>query len=296
MAESGKKWSQAAQQSTVDSVVGDELIPFVKNQDNGFIPSRLLAVPDLTNYVKTEDLPKHKTINGEQITGVGDIEIPTLTTWQQNYLKKQEASERTGKYTVALALSPTSTEFTGNPIAFTLTVTAKFDGQNVSAEITPTTTNLNGVVFSNNKTETIWAAPAVTQGNVSVSYGIKAKYTDSDGSLEKTATASQTRYAPMRWVCKPTDTVPTSGEIKAGIKTVKNSVGGTYSIPFASGDYVWLCVPAFMNISKATSGGFEVPIETAQTAICRIGSTDVSYKCVRVSGKPQTSPIVLTLS
>lgn len=242
------------------------------------------------------EIPSHKTINGEEITGEGDIEISTLTPWQRSYLERQESTERTGKYSVSLGLSPSATEFTGAAVALTLTVTAKFDGVKVAAEITPNTSNLNGITFANDKAEVIWPAPAISQGSVSVSYGVKAKYTDSDGSIEKTATASQTRYAPMRWVCKPSDSVPTSDEIKAGVKTVKSSAAGTYSIPFSQGDYVWLCIPAFMNISKVTSGGFDVPVEASQPAICRIGSCDVSYKCVRISGRPQTSPISLTIA
>lgn len=297
----GKKMSQVALTSTTDAIVGDELIPFVKNNDNGFIPAGLLkpAPPDLTDYAKKDDIPiipSHKTINGEEITGEGDIVIPALSPWQKSFLEKQEQTERTGKFAVSLALSPSSSEFTGTAVALTLTVTAKFDGAKVAAEITPSTSNLNGVTFANDKAEVIWPSPSISQGNVSVSYGIKAKYTDSDGSIEKTATASQTRYAPMRWVCKPSDSTPTSDELKTGVKTVKSSVAGTYSIPFAQGDYVWLCVPAFMNIAKVTSGGFDVPVEGAQTAICRIGSCDVSYKCVRVSGRPQTSPISLTIA
>lgn len=269
---------------------------------NGYVYEGVLTFPEsgatlcVNRLAKFGEIPPHKTINGEEITGEGDIEISTLTPWQRSYLERQESTERTGKYTVSLGLSPSATEFTGAAVALTLTVTAKFDGVKVAAEITPNTANLNDITFANDKAEVIWPAPAISQGSVSVSYGVKAKYTDSDGSIEKTASASQTRYAPMRWVCKSSDSVPTSDEIKAGVKTVKSSAAGTYSIPFSQGDYVWLCIPAFMNISKVTSGGFDVPVEASQPAICRIGSCDVSYKCVRISGRPQTSPISLTIA
>lgn len=264
------------------------------------------GTPDLTGYVTEEELqaaldalptteiPTHKTINGESIIGEGDIVVEGgagLTPWQESFLQKQEDAERLGKYSVSLSMSPSSSEFTGEPIGVTLTASGRYDGKSVDVSVSPTSANISGLTFTNGKAETIWNAPSVSTGQVSVSYGVSVGYDDGNGVMAKGANTQQTRYAPMRWVCKPSTDVPTSDEIKGGIKVVKSNPSGDYAIPFTEGDYVWLCFPSFMSPKTFTSGGFTIPTEAAQSAICRIGNTDVSYKCVRVSGAPKTSPM-----
>lgn len=252
----------------------------------------------LNGYITEERLqeaiPTHKTINGESIIGEGDIVVEGgagLTPWQESFLQKQEDAERLGKYSVSLSMSPSSSEFTGEPIDVTLTASGRYDGKTVDVSVSPTTANISGLTFINGKAETIWNAPSVSTGQVSVSYGVSVGYDDGNGVMAKGANTQQTRYAPMRWVCKPSTDVPTSDEIKSGIKVVKSNPSGDYAIPFTEGDYVWLCFPSFMSPKTFTSGGFTIPTEAAQSAICRIGNTDVSYKCVRVSGAPKTSPM-----
>lgn len=219
-----------------------------------------------------------------------------LTEWQSGYLSRQEAAERQSKYAVSLSLSPVSAEFTGEATGIVLTAAARYDGQTVQGIVTPTSSNIQGVTFTAGRAETIWNAPAISQGKVSVSYCVNISYNDGYGELVKSATASQTRYAPIRFVCKPGTDTPTGDQIKAGIKTVKSSATGEYTIPFAAGDYVWLCFPAFMTFSGFTSGGFAVPVENAVAVTCPIGGTEVSYKCVRITGAPKTSPIKIKVS
>lgn len=61
-------------------------------------------------------------------------------------------------------------------------------------------------------------------------------------------------------------------------QTIKTSPNGTYSLNNATtGHYLWLCVPQSMTINKVTSGGFDVPMEAAQTKATSVDT----YKCYR---------------
>lgn len=239
-------------------------------------------------------IPQHKTINGESIIGEGDITIEAgsgLTPWQESYLQKAEESERAGKFAATLTIAPTASEFDGQTVALTITAAGSYDGKAVDVAVTAP-----GLTFEAGKAEAVWTPPAVSQGQVAVSYTAVISYTDEAGTIEKTATAAQSRYAPIRWVSSPSADLPTSDQILAGAKTVKASPAGEYAIHFTPGHYLWLCFPAFMKPRAFTSAGFAVPVEAPQPAICRIGSTDVSYTCIRLSGAPKTSPINIKIA
>lgn len=127
-----------------------------------------------------------------------------------------------------------------------------------------------------------------------MSFTVKCTYTDELGKVEKTASASQTRYAPIKFLSSATQ--PTGAAIAAATqKQVKSAIKGDYSITFTKGEYVWVCVPAFLNAVKFTSGGFGVPMEDPVTIPVTIGSSTVNYKCYRTTGAPQTSPMSLTI-
>lgn len=220
----------------------------------------------------------------------------TLTDWQKNYLKQQEEAERNSKYSVRLNISPTTSEYSGHSDNMSLTALGYYDGKSVPIYVIPQSGNLAGVIFLDGKANVTWIPPSISDGKISINYSVKIGYDDEYGLIEKIANASQTRYAPMRWVCKPSTNTPEGDEILSGIKNIQSSCGGQYSIPFNKGDYVWLCFPAFMNPTSFTSGGFMVPVEDAKTVIVRIGDTDVSYKCIRITGAPQTSPLNIKIS
>lgn len=223
-----------------------------------------------------------------------DAEKKGLTAWQEDYLARQEEAERSAKFTASLALSPTGTEFTGTAVEYTLTASARYDGRAVTPTVTPTSANLSGVAFTDGVGKYNYAAPATSTGKESVSFTVKLTYTDSLGSIEKSASASQTRYAPIKFLSSAT--TPDSAAIAAATqKQVKSAVKGDYSITFTKGEYVWVCIPAFLTATKFTSGGFGVPMEAPVTVTVKLGSTDVTYKCYRTTGAPQTSPMSLTI-
>lgn len=63
-------------------------------------------------------------------------------------------------------------------------------------------------------------------------------------------------------------------------QAVKASPAGTYTLANgADGEYMWLCVPEDMSISKVTLNGFDVPMEAAQALATSYGN----YNCYRSS-------------
>ena len=63
-------------------------------------------------------------------------------------------------------------------------------------------------------------------------------------------------------------------------QAIKTSPAGTYSLNnTTTGHYLWLCVPNTMTIKKVTSGGFDVPMEAAQSSTTAVDT----YKCYRSS-------------
>ncbi len=245
-----------------------------------------------TTPIKYLDRPGVVTLVKEIKSMIDDKD--SLTPWQKDYLARQEEAERLSKMTATLSLSPAGTEYTGTAIEYTLTAGVKYDGKAASASVVGTTANLSGVAFTNGVGKYSYTPPTTSTGKETVSFTVKCTYTDDLGKVEKTASASQTRYAPIKFLSSAAQ--PTGTAIAAATqKQVKSAIKGDYSITFTKGDYVWVCVPAFLTATKFTSGGFGVPMEAPVTVPVTIGSSTVNYKCYRTTGAPQTSPMSLTI-
>ena len=230
----------------------------------------------------------------EEKQKLADLGSKALTSWQQQYLKEQEQAERESKYVASMAMTPAGTEFTGAEVNYQLKVTARYDNKAVSVAVTPTSANLSGVNFTDGAAQVAFPAPATSNGKVTVSYSANASYTDEYGSLTKPVSASQTRYAPIKILSKAT--TPTSADIVAATqKFVKAAVAGDYSVTLTPDVYVWICVPTFTTPTSFTSSGFSVPMEAPVDVTVKIGSTDVTYRCYRTSGAPQSSPMSLKI-
>lgn len=221
-----------------------------------------------------------------------------LTDWQKSFLAQQEEADRQGKYSVGLAVTGVTTEYTGTELRALLQATTKYNGEKVAATVKGTTENLSGVVFDGSGSATVVVSvPATSTGRVSDAFTVRCEWNDGHGILSKTASATLTRYAPIRFLSKGGGEAPTSEEITAAVqKQVKGSIAGTYQIELTPGEYVWVCVPSFLTASGFTSGGFAVPMEAAVTVPVVIGGTTVTYRCHRTSGAPAKSPMSLTIS
>lgn len=238
-----------------------------------------------------------------RLTRVEESEEPTgLTPWQENYLKGLEEAEVKSKYGVTMTLSKTSQEITGESTEITVYVTPKYDGANVEAVVVGTSGNLTGKTFTRDSqgryvTTVTVAAPAdVKNASITETFGVKVTYTHPQaGALEKTATASFVQYAYSAIVTSPSQ--PTSAQVlNASIR--KTTLTGSQTIPFNLGDYVYFLVPSqATQIKKVTSSGFDVPMhEVIDFVTVTVGSTTITYKCMRMASKPQTSPMSVVIS
>lgn len=169
---------------------------------------------------------------------------------------------------LTLTATPELLEYTGEAQTVTLGWTVKRRNTNV----TPTALSLRVgeqamQVIEGAKTATI---SVNAEGNTSITLHVEA-----EGMTDET-TETVTMVRAMYFGFAATEAA-TDLDIKAlGKQPIKTTPGGSYTISNAAdGNYLWLCVPDTMNISKVTSGGFDVPMEAVET-------TD-GYKCYRSS-------------
>ena len=65
-------------------------------------------------------------------------------------------------------------------------------------------------------------------------------------------------------------------------QSLRTSAAGTYTLTnAATGNYLWLCVPATMTVNRVTLNGFDVPMEAAEDGETTLGN----YKCYRSSNQ-----------
>lgn len=254
-------------------------------------------------YTRTEvdgaiDARKFKTVGGEAITGEGDIPFPeALTEWQRNYLNKLQDDEVKSKFAVTLAVTPSSKESGGTPTALTLTATVKYGGTNVDA----TVTSKNGLTFTKSSTgvytaSTSYAVPTDKKGTHTQSYGVTAAYTRDGVAMSKDASATFSLYTQCRILQTASTAAPAATAIAAA-SNKRRAITGTYSIPVTPGQYVWLCVPLGLTmISDIKSSGFGVPYEAPVDVDVTVGTEVTTFKCYRIAGAPQSSPMNVAIS
>lgn len=252
----------------------------------------------LTEVIKEEHRNREAADIGlsNRISTLENAPAPdTLSAWQRNYLEEMERKEREGKLSVSFSMSPSGNEYDGVSRAYSLLTTVRFDGVAVDFEKEIALGSNLALRMSDGELKAAYTPPASSTGRETLSARVRVTYADELGTISKESQTSIVLYAPIRFVCTTAEKAPDPDQILSGIKAVRSSAAGDYTIPFESGEYVWLCFPAFMSPSSFTSGGFEVPVEDALTVACRIGQTNVNYRCIRVSGKPKTSPIKISV-
>ncbi len=257
--------------------------------------------------VNAANLPL-KTINGMSLIATTEdknIEIiggsgSGLTDWQKEYLDGLEEQQAASKFAVSLSVSPSSKEIDGTATTIQLTARATYEGQPVAA--TFSFANDSELTFEadqptgTEKAEYVFAVPSGSAGQYSKSFQATATYSRNGKTMSKTASASCTLYAQCRILQTTGTTAPTAALISAATNKRRN-IGGTYDIQITPGQYVWLCVPQGVgNVNKITSGGFAVPFEQPETVAVAYGAQTVNYRCYRISGAPQTSPMSVSIS
>ena len=202
---------------------------------------------------------------GNKITAEGTARAAADTTHDARLLALEQSE---WPLQLKLTATPELLEYTGEAQTVTLGWTVKRRNTNV----TPTALSLRVgeqamQVIEGAKTATI---SVNAEGNTSITLHVEAEgMTD---ETTKTVTMVRAMYFGFAAAEAATDL-----DIKAlGKQPIKTTPGGSYTISNAAdGNYLWLCVPDTMNISKVTSGGFDVPMEAVET-------TD-GYKCYRSS-------------
>ena len=202
---------------------------------------------------------------GNKITAEGTARAAADTTHDARLLALEQSE---WPLQLKLTATPELLEYTGEAQTVTLGWTVKRRNTNV----TPTALSLRVgeqamQVIEGAKTATI---SVNAEGNTSITLHVEAEgMTD---ETTKTVTMVRAMYFGFAAAEAATDL-----DIKSlGKQPIKTTPGGSYTISNAAdGNYLWLCVPDTMNISKVTSGGFDVPMEAVET-------TD-GYKCYRSS-------------
>nr|DAP45298.1 MAG TPA: hypothetical protein [Caudoviricetes sp.] len=258
-------------------------------------------------YVNAANLPL-KTVNGESIIATPEDTDITITggsgsglsDWQKEYLDDLEEQQQAGKFAVSLSASPASKEIDGTATTIQLTARATYDGQPVAAsflfadesELTFEADQPTGT----EKAEYVFAVPSGSAGQYSKSFQVTASYTSNGKVMNKSASATCTLYAQCRILQTAGTTAPTAAEITAATNRRRN-ITGSYQIAITPNKYVWLCVPEGIgSVSKITSSGFAVPFEAPVTVVVTFGAQTVNYRCYRISGAPQTSPMSVSIS
>ncbi len=231
-----------------------------------------------------------------------------LTPWQQSYLEGLEKQEMADKFTATMTLSQTQKDFDGTSTIVTIYVTPKFDGSNVDAVVTGTSSNLSGKTFTKGSdgrysTQVTVNAPAsVGEATLPTTFSVSVKYTHpTAGQLTKTLSATHTQNVKS-YILKSTSA--NISDLKAAFASAyksANSIKGSQSIAIADGgEYVFFVVPKVVgdnNFGGVKSSGFDVPLTVVnENAGVTYGSSTVHYKVFRTTSKPQTSPFNIVIS
>lgn len=224
------------------------------------------------------------------------LDKDALTPWQKAYLENLEDQEVRKKFAVAMSAAPASKEIDGTATAVRLTVRPTYDGKGVDAVVT----GKDGVVFSGSggvyTADVVWAVPAETKGTYSRSWGAVVEYKLNGTVLSKDVSAAVGLYAQCRVLQTAGTDAPAAEAIKSAV-VKRRSITGSYDITVVPGQYVWLCVPdGLTGVSGVTSSGFGVPLEEPVSVTVAWGASRVLFRCWRVSGAPQSSPMRVVVS
>lgn len=111
--------------------------------------------------------------------------------------------------------------------------------------------------------------------------------------VSKTATAAVHAYYPKYFGGSTASSVDSAAVLSLKKQTITSAASGTYQIEIKQDEYMWLCVPNGMSIKRVTSGGFDIPMESATTvAVDGKGN----YSCYRSSGAMNAGTVSIVVS
>lgn len=137
----------------------------------------------------------------------------------------------------------------GAPTSVKVTCITRFNG---------TTVNATDEVLMKGEDELSLAAGSFVD---TVSDTTTYSYTATYFGVTKTVTGRVLTYYPMFFGSFADTTITSSDILGLHKQAPVSSPKGSYSLMSSASQYVWLCVPQGMTISKVTSFGFDVPFE-----------------------------------
>ena len=169
---------------------------------------------------------------------------------------------------LTLTATPELFEYTGDAQTVTVGWTVKRRGK----DVVPTSQSLR----VNSETLAVAAGAKTasinvnTEGNTTVVLHVEAE------GMTGEAAKAVTMVRAMYFCFAAAETAADLNIQSTGKQPIKTTPKGSYTLSNAEdGNFLWLCVPDTMSISKVTSGGFDVPMEAAETK--------EGYKCYRSS-------------
>lgn len=169
---------------------------------------------------------------------------------------------------LTLTATPELLEYTGDAQTVTVGWTVKRRGKDVA----PTSQSLrvNSETLAGAAGAKTASINVNTEGNTTIVLHVEAE--GMTGEADKAVTMVRAMYFGFA----AAETAADLNIQSTGKQPIKTTPNGSYILSNAEGgNYLWLCVPDTMNISKVTSGGFDVPMEAAETK--------EGYKCYRSS-------------
>ena len=169
---------------------------------------------------------------------------------------------------LTLTATPELFEYTGDAQTMTVGWTVKRRGKDVVPTSQSLRVNSETLAIADGaKTASI---NVNTEGNTTVVLHVEAE------GMTGEATKAVTMVRAMYFGFAAAETAADLNIQSTGKQPIKTTPNGSYTLSNAEdGSYLWLCVPDTMSISKVTSGGFDVPMEAAETK--------EGYKCYRSS-------------
>lgn len=188
--------------------------------------------------------------------------------------------------TASFSASQSVVEYTGSAKEITLSWTVKRKGANATVTSLTVKQGSNSI-YSGTTNPGSQKVSVNTKG--STKYDLSAT---ADG-LTVTGSASVNMVLPMYFGFAAATQASALSITSLTKQSIKTSPAGTYTITNGTeGNYMWLCVPDTMSISKVTLNGFDVPMEAAQSGSTSLGG----YKCYRSSNALQAQSFTIVVS
>ncbi len=174
---------------------------------------------------------------------------------------------------VTFTASPTLMEYTGAVQNVTLGWAIKRRGNNVTA---------TSIVVKAGESQVYSGTtnPGSAAGTVNAKGTTKCILAATAEGMTATAEVNVQQVLPMYFGFNSAESADGLTLTDLTKQTIKTSPNGTYTLTnHSDGNYLWLCVPDTMTISKVTLNGFDVPMEAQQGKTSSLGN----YKCYRNS-------------